>query len=121
MMEFTLSRVTLCVCGAVLLGAVCVPISGIYSANEDVRMTENADSIADMIDSFWYSSADIMTLRGWDILPSPDCHIEVKGNLIFLHNYKKQYVSYLTYSSDFTLGYDEEINLIRTENGISKM
>lgn len=121
MIEFTLSRVTLCVCGAILLGAVCLPISEIYSAEEDVLMIENADSIADMVDSFWYSGADVMVLKGWDILPSPDCHIEAEGNMIFLRDSEKEYRSYLTHSSYFILGYDEEISLIRTEEGISEM
>ncbi len=113
-----MSRVVLCVCGVILLGAVCVPLSGIYSSNEDVSMTESADSIAAMIESFYGSEADTMTLRGWDILPSNDCHLEVDGHNVILSNSDNEYLSLISYKSYFSLSYSEIVTLERSDGGL---
>lgn len=118
MLEFTMSRVVLCLCGVILLGSVCVPLSGIYSTNNDVLMTESTDSIAAMIDSFYDSEADTMTLRGWDILPSTDCSLKVDGHNVILSNSSSQYHSLISYESYFSLSYNEIVTLERSEGGM---
>ena len=118
MLEFTMSRVVLCVCGVILLGSVCVPLSGMYSTNTDVLMTENTDSIAAMIDSFYGSEADIMILRGWDIFPSKDCSLNIDGHNVTLSNSNGEYRSLISHNSYFSLSYNEMITLERSEEGL---
>lgn len=119
MLEFTLSRVVLCVCGVILLGSVCIPLSGMYSSNEDVLMTESTDSIAAMIDSFYESEADVMIVRGWDILPSNDCYLSVDGNIVIIKNSNNEYRSLISHKSYFSLSYNEIVTLERSEDGIT--
>lgn len=115
MIEFTYSRIALCVCGMVLLGAVCIPLTDIYSSNEDVMMIENIERIVYMLDNMHDSDVDVIYLKGWDILPSSDCSLSVEGRKVILNNSKKEYVSYATKESRITLGYNEEILLTVTD------
>ena len=119
MLEFTMSRVVLCVCGVILLGSVCIPLLGMYSTNENVLMTESTDSIAAMIDSFYGSEADTMILRGWDILPGNDCSLNVDGHNVTLSDSNGEYRSLISYKSYFSLSYNEMITLERSEDGIT--
>lgn len=119
MLEFTMSRVVLCICGAVLLGAVAIPFSGICSSNEDVQMTETADSIAEMVDSFYRSEADEMTLRGWDILPDPGCSMRAEGHILILENDGKEYRSLISCISEgFSLSYNGTVTLEKSDAGV---
>lgn len=120
MIEFTMSRVVLCICGAVLLGAVAVPFSGICSSNEDVLMAETADSMAEMIDSFYRSEADTMTVRGWDVLPNSGCSLYADGCHLVLENNGKEYRSLISCRTDgFSLSYNDTVTLERSGSGIS--
>ncbi|MDD3351747.1 MAG: hypothetical protein PHY89_04760 [Candidatus Methanomethylophilaceae archaeon] len=120
MLEFTMSRVVLCICGVVLLGAAAVPFSGICSSEEDVWMTETADSIAGTIDGFYRSEADTMTLRGWDILPDAGCYFSVEGRLVILCDGEKEYISPISCASEcFSLRYDGTVTLKRSGPGIA--
>lgn len=111
MIEFTYSRVTLCVCGIMLLASVSVPLAGIYSSNEDVRMTGNADRIAWMLDDIHNYETDTVTIRGWDVLPGSDCSLTVDGNRVVLGNNKGKYVSYTVNPAYFTMKYTDETEL----------
>lgn len=119
MLEFTMSRVVLCICGAVLLGAVAIPFSGICSSNEDVQMTGAADSIAEMVDSFYRSEADKMTLRGWDILPGAGCSMRAEGHILILEKDGKEYRSLISCVSEgFSLSYNGTVTLEKSDAGI---
>ncbi|MGI6472434.1 MAG: hypothetical protein ACOX1N_05165 [Candidatus Methanomethylophilaceae archaeon] len=111
MIEFTYSRVTLCICGIALLASVGIPLTGMYSSNEDVLMSENADRIAWMLDSLHGYDADEFTIRGWDVLPGSDCGLIAEGHEVILKNSKGEYVSHTLNVSRLTLGYNEEIRL----------
>lgn len=80
MIEFTMSRVTLIICGVMVLGAVVIPLQSFYDENYDQSMTDTADHISFILDEFWASDADTLTIRGWEILPSADCSIEIEGH-----------------------------------------
>lgn len=117
MIEFTYSRITLCVCGMVLLASVSIPLAGIYSSNEDVLMTENADRIAWMLDDIRNYDADTVIIRGWDILPGPDCSLTVDGYEVVLENAKGRYVSHTLNATHLAMGYNDEAEL-KIINGV---
>ena len=84
MMEFTLARVCMSVCGLVLLAAVIVPVTGIYES-KTVRMeSDAADGIADLINGFWYSETETLTVPMSGILPGTGSFIEFGGHIITL-------------------------------------
>ena len=69
MMEFTLSRVVMGVCGLLVLAAALSPLSMIYNEKEDVDLQQQCDTVARMMDAFDRSSMNKMTLQGDDLIP----------------------------------------------------
>lgn len=117
MIEFTLSRVSMMVCGIILLATVIVPVSGAYESMEHDNTVEAADAIAEAIDSFWDSEADTMFLRGCDILPSPSYGLVIDGHYVTLTNGDDSYVSLIQHEAKyFTIGYEDNISVERSNN-----
>jgi hypothetical protein len=77
-------------------------------------MQDATDKTAVMIDSFWGSEADVMTLRGWDILPYADCVIELDGHHLTLTKNGKTYGSLISHpAEDMVLPYNGTLNIER--------
>jgi hypothetical protein len=109
-----MSRVSVFLCGVVLLAAVAVPISGAYEMKKDNDMQDAAHRTAGMIDSFWGSEADIMTLRGWDVLPSADCTMELEDHHLTLSKNGRTYGSLISHpAEEMTLSYNGTLNIER--------
>lgn len=98
-----------------MLASVSIPLVKIYSSNEDIKMSESADRIAWMLDDMYDSDSDIMSIRGWDILPGPDCQLTANGHDVFLKNSKKEYFSYTINKVELSMGYGDEIQLKVTD------
>lgn len=99
MMEFTLSRVSMIACGVILLAAICAPVSAAYTSMQDSEMRDAADGIARTVDRFWDSRADVMILRGWDVLPTSDCGLVIDGHDLVLTRNGKEYRALLTHGA----------------------
>jgi hypothetical protein len=109
-----MSRVAVFLCGAILLAAIAVPVSGAYEVRKDGDMQNAADKTAGMIDSFWMSEADVMMLRGWDVLPSADCVMELDGHHLTLTKNDKAYGSLISHpAEDMILPYNGTLNIER--------
>lgn len=122
MMEFTLSRVAVFICGAVLLAAVVAPIADYYDNKESQEMKVCADSLSSMIDSFWESEADTMTVRGWDILPSSGYVIEAEGHILKVSDGNRTYMSDLEFPTEgFMIGYGDIIVLERNNGALAQI
>ncbi len=93
MIEFTLSRVTMAVCGIILVSAVMLPLTGGYETAQDEDLTGLTDGLARMLDTFWDSRADTVTVNGWEILPDPGCSLTVDGHRLILQRDGREYVS----------------------------
>jgi hypothetical protein len=114
-----MSRVAVFLCGVILLAAVAVPVSGAYETKKDGDMQDAADKAAGMIDAFWGSEADVMTLRGWDILPSSDCSMELDGHHLTLVKNGKSYGSLISHPADgMTLPYNGTLNIERNGDSL---
>ncbi len=105
MIEFTASRIVLCICGAVLLSAVS-GIMGSYQDSAESDMEEGlAEDIAEMLDSFWDSETQEMTLEGTRILPSPKHVLKVGSHMVSLEKDGKTHSSPTRFESEFELWY----------------
>jgi hypothetical protein len=82
MMEFTISRVALGMCGLILLATVISPVTSIYDDREDAKMQDLSESIAAMIDAFYDSEADSMAMSVNEILPSSSSSMRFDGHLV---------------------------------------
>ena len=119
MIEFTLSRVSVMICGMIMLAAITIPVSGMYDDMKDEDMRTMADNIAGTIDSFWDSDADVMFLRGWEIMPSSDCSVVLDGNHLTLVKNGCEYKSLISKKSNiFTISYNDTVDIERGEEGI---
>ncbi|UAL07143.1 MAG: hypothetical protein KRP56_04675 [Candidatus Methanogranum gryphiswaldense] len=119
MIEFTLSRVSMIVCGLILLAAIIVPVTNTYDSMKEDDLMEVSDNVAVMLDSFWNSEADVMYLRGWDILPDPECGLLLNGHDVILTKNGKEYRSLMEHSTErFTMSFNDVLNIERCENGL---
>lgn len=82
MMEFTLSRTVLIVCGAILMAAVAVPISDIYGAETSDSAGGVAENAASVIDAFLCADVDELFLDGASLLPSVGYSLIVDGHCV---------------------------------------
>ncbi|MDR0524013.1 MAG: hypothetical protein LBG62_06310 [Candidatus Methanoplasma sp.] len=119
MMEFVTSRAVAFICGAVLLGAVAVPVAGYYDGREGADMGRAADAAARALDAFWDSKADSMTVRGWDLLPFPDCSVEVDGHALALVRNGAEHRSAISHHAGrAAVGYGDVVVVTRDGDGI---
>ena len=81
MMEFTLARVVMIVCGTVLLAAVIPPVATAFDNEESEEVQEQTEMICGMLDSFYRSEADEMTLSLNSILPH-NSSISMDGHMV---------------------------------------
>ena len=84
MIEFTLSRVCMSVCGLLLLASVIVPVTGMYDRQAGGMESGISDNMASLVDTFYYSEMEELTISMSDILPNPSSYVEIDGNLITL-------------------------------------
>jgi len=112
LIEFTLSRVALIICGLAVLAAVVMPLQSFYDEKYDRSMEETADKISFILDEFWASEADTLTLRGWEILPSADCFIEIEGHDLVVHMKDGFYRSLMSKSMDrIVIGHGDVVTI----------
>ena len=120
MMEFTMSRVCLTICGIVLLTSVSASVLVLYDGSVDDRMQTIANDTAGLIDRFERSSADVMTLSLREILPGPECRIEMDGHMLILEKDQKRYTA--ATAADIgsgTFTYGDIIEIRKTGNGLA--
>ena len=116
MIEFTMSRVALIICGLAVLAAVVVPLQSFYDERYDRSMENTADKVAFILDEFWASEADTLTIRGWEILPSSDCFIEIEGHNLIVHMKGKSYRSLMMKSMDrTTIGHGDAVTVSKLQ------
>ena len=112
MIEFTMSRVTLFICGIAILAAVMVPLQSVYEERYDRSMEDAADRLTFILDEFWASEADSMTIRGWEVLPSSDCSIEIEGHSLTVYLKDRSYRSLIPKSMDrIVIGHGDEVTI----------
>ena len=109
-----MSRVVLIVCGLAVLASVMVPLQSFYGEKYDRSMEDSADRLSFILDEFWASEADTMTIRGWEILPSPECFIEMEGHYLTVHLKDKTYRSLMSQSMErAVIGHGDAITIAK--------
>jgi hypothetical protein len=112
-----LSRVALVICGVAILAAVAMPLQSYYDERYDSSMEETADRISYILDEFWASEADTLTIRGWEVLPSSDSFIEIGGHDLTVHMKDKTYRSLMSKAMDeILIGHGDVITISKTES-----
>ena len=112
MIEFTLSRVALIICGVAMLAAVLAPINSVYDNQYDASMREASDRLSFVIDEFWASEADTLTIRGWEVLPSADSCVVIEGHTLTVYSKDLSYRSSIKKSMDrVVIAHGDEVTI----------
>ena len=90
MMEFTLARMTMVVCGVIILAAIIPPVSSLFDDEQSAEMQEQSEKLCMMLDAFYASEADEMVMCLNSIIP-PQSSIIVDGYLVTVIDGEKQY------------------------------
>jgi hypothetical protein len=111
MMEFTMSRVVLCVCGAVLLVSVTGAVEGIYDQDRETLDLHTAERLAYMLDVFESSGNDELILDGSLLLPE-DYRMSVHDGFVELQGDVRM-IAETSYSGEFELGWNDVVTITR--------
>ncbi len=119
MMEFTFSRVTLIICGAILIASISVPLSGLYEDKAQCSLDEMTENTAKVIDSFWNSNLDKMYLDGDSLLPSAEYALYLDGyEITMVDGSGNEHTSYMKHKSDLiSISKGEVVTLVKC-NGV---
>ena len=93
MIEFTMARVCMSICGLVLLAAIIAPVTGMYESKAVNMESEISDNIASLVDEFYYSKMETFTVSVSDLLPDIRSYIELKGHLVIFTTERGVYKS----------------------------
>ncbi|MCL2786462.1 MAG: hypothetical protein FWD81_04500 [Methanomassiliicoccaceae archaeon] len=121
MMEFTIARVCMGICGLILLAAVVVPVTGMYESHTVSMESDIPDEIAYLIDDFYYSKMDTFTVPMSDILPNPSSYAEFDGYLVTMTTERGTYkggTNVLMMTSDGVFGYGDILKLSRSSDTV---
>ncbi|MCL2607294.1 MAG: hypothetical protein FWD92_01880 [Methanomassiliicoccaceae archaeon] len=120
MMEFTLSRVCMGVCGLILLAAVVVPVTGMYEKQIANMESDASYDIASLIDCFYYSEMECMTINMSDILPVQS-YIEIRDRRLTLTTENGEYRSWTRVtmiSEEDTFGYGDIVRISKCADAV---
>ena len=121
MIEFTLARVCMGICGLFLLAAVVGPVTGMYES-DTVKMESNIpDSIAMLIDDYYYSDMDTLTVSVSDILPDALSYVRFDGHMVTVTTERGTYkggTNVPVISEGQTFGYGDIIKLSRIPGAV---
>lgn len=82
MMEFTLSRASLMICGVLLLTAAVSPVADFLQDENDGYLQELAENDARLLDALLESDYDVVYIHGDSFLPSAEYSMRVDGYML---------------------------------------
>lgn len=113
-----MSKVVLCLCGIVLMGAAVGSMDLIEDEVEDDGLQHLADEVASTLDLFWHSGIDAMVMPS-SIIPSMGCTISVGDNIVTVSKDDVTTSSITEYPGSFTMGYGTDAEITRRTSPIS--
>ena len=120
MMELTLSRVCMGICGIILLTAVVVPLADMFqeSSNDDIQ--DITDKTAATLVRFERSSADTLVISMKDILPDRSCSLRIDDGILTITSGNKEYTASVPRSIEgVTCSFDDIIEIKKTSDGMT--
>ncbi len=103
MIEFTISRVVLAVCGVALLAAATGTIANLGSDMESSRDADTAMRIASVLDRFESSAMTELVIEGWELLPTEEHVLSVGGHLVTVTSASGTQTAYTASDAEFEL------------------
>jgi hypothetical protein len=120
MMEFTLSRVCMSVCGLILLSVVMIPVTGMFEDSSDSDVQDLADNTGRLLETFERSGADVMFLEMKDILPDHSYSLRMENGMIIITEKGKEFRTSIPWNVDTSAyQYEDVIEIRKISDGIS--
>ena len=120
MMEFMLARVSSCICAAIIIGLMFIPVTDNLMDKTDMDTYDNCEAIGMALDRFMYSDGTEAVLFLNTYLPGEDCSLSFDESHLILTDSENEYVYEMrtTVTPDKgSYGYGDAIRLTK-ENGV---
>ena len=104
MMEYTMARVAMVMCGAILLAAVIPSVTSVYDECETAVMQDQSETLCRMLDSFHDSEAEEMTICLQTVLPQ-NSSVMMEGYFVTIIDGDSQF----RYNTEYTLESDKDL------------
>ena len=118
MMEFTFSRVSACICGALLILVLFNPVMSSYEQRAETENGECCESIGRMFDSFMNSDTDESSVALNILLPDSGTYVSFDGCLMKMENSRGTWEYVLRHPVESpNESYGWEDYLLLTKNG----
>jgi len=120
MMEFTLSRVCMGVCGLIVLATVMLPVTGMFEDSSDADIQSLTNDTGRMLETFERSGADAMTISLRDILPNRSCSMRMERGMMIIAENEKEYRTSAPWTVETErYQYEDVIEIRKTSDGVS--
>ena len=86
MMEFTLARVSACICGIAVIAILFNPVVASYDDRAEDGMGDSCQALGEMFDSFMDSGTDEATMSLSIMLPDSDSQLSFEGHTMTMEN-----------------------------------
>ena len=103
-MEYTMARVAMVMCGALLLAAVIPPVTSVYDGGESAVMQDQSETLCRMLDSFHDSEAEEMTICLQTVLPQ-NSSVMMGGYFVTIIDNDNRY----RHNTEYTLESDRDV------------
>ena len=120
MMEFTLARVSACLCGIMVIAILFNPVVSSYDDGAADLSGENCEALGEMFDSFMESETDESTLALGIMLPDNDTWISFDGSTMRMENARGIWTYELRYqvSADSDIYDSNDYLLLTKDDGV---
>ena len=120
MMEFTLTRTAMCICGVMLMMAVAGPVTDVFEDREAEMYAEAGGSLSDAIDAFGEGEAEYMVLDLALYLPKGSS-VSLRDNVATVETPDGEYTYMLHFDllDGGTFGCSERVELRKLSEGIA--
>jgi len=85
-MEFTLARVSACICGVMVIAVLFNPVVSSYDDGASDMSADNCEALGEMFDSFMMSQTDESTVALGIMLPDTDSVLSFDGHTMTVGN-----------------------------------
>jgi len=123
MMEFTMSRVVMAICGLMIMAVAIGPFTSFYDQRLDQAGIQTVEEVANLFDKIASKGDNVSYLiHGHDILPSPNYYLKINGNEISLQSENGKYSAFtaikINSQQEVIISYDDTMIMsIHSEDG----
>ena len=114
MIEFTVSRVCVCICGIAMLAAVVGMMSASIDEGSSDADMELVTDIAAMLDSIQRSEISSVTLEGNRILPTTGHSLSVREGIVELRHDGNSFYAVTVLEQDLELVYGSSVTIVKS-------